>query len=210
MDMDMDLQYEGYANAVCDAEESDWLDISYTERKYIDRPKKSRFHLPKIKIKFKKAWTYVAVAFVCVAVLAGLLFVDGNFTRDVFSAVRTASTSVFTRPQHITENKVNIPCNLTLIEINDGVMTFGGGSVALSLTQGTVKEIAEDSVTIAVDEDTEIVYYNLNNLLVSVGDKIDENAVLGKYDGTFTVAILENGQVVKGVVGSENQLKWSV
>ena len=210
----MDMEYEGYNSSVCDAEESDWLDISYTERKYIDKPKAPRFHFPKIKFKFnfkfKKVWKYAAIALVCVAVLATLLFVDGNFTSDVFSAVRTASTSVFTRPQHITENKVNIPCNITLIEINDGVMTFGGGSVAVSLTSGKVTEVGDNSVTVAIDDDTQIVYYQLNSILVSVGDEIAENSVLGKYSESFTVAIFESGEIVKGVIGSESELKWSV
>ena len=203
-------EYEGYNSTVCDAEESDWLDISYTERKYIDKPKSWRFRLPKIKIKFKKVWKYAAIAVVCVAVLAMMLFVDGNFTSDVFSAVRTASTSVFNRPQNITESKINIPCNVTLLEVNDGVMTFGGGSVAVSMTSGTVLDVGEDSVTIAIDGDTQIVYYQLNNIMVSAGDKVEENSVLGKYSESFTVSIFESGKVVKGVIGSESELKWSV
>ena len=206
----MDMEYEGFTSAVCDAEESDWLDISYTERKYIDKPKARRFHFPKIKIKFKKVWTYVAIAVVSVAVLAMLLFVDGNFTSDVFSAVRTASTSVFNRPQNIEENKVNIPCNVTLMEINDGVMTFGGGSVAVSMTSGKVTAVGEDSVTVAMDDNTQIVYYKLNHILVAVGDEIAENSVLGKYNDSFDVAIFESGAVVKDVIGSESELKWSV
>ncbi len=204
------MDYEGYNSAVCDAEESDWLDISYTERKYVDKPKTQRhFHLPKIKI--KKVWTYAAIALVCVALLATLLFVDGNFTGEVFNAVKTASTSVFTLPQNdVAENKINIPCNLTLQEVNDGVMTFGGGRAALSLTAGKVTEVGEDSVTIAVDEDTQIVYSNLKSTYVAVGDEIAENTLLGKYEDSFSASIYEKGEIVKQVVGSESQLKWSV
>lgn len=203
------MDYEGYNSTVCDAEESDWLDISYTERKYVDKPKTARhFHLPKIKI--KKVWTYAAIALVCVAVLATLLFVDGNFTGDVFNAVKTASTSVFTLPQDVTENKINIPCNLTLQEVNDGVMTFGGGRAALSLTVGKVTEVGENSVTVAVDEDTQIVYSQLNSVYVAVGDEIAENTLIGKYENTFSASIYEKGEIVKQVVGSESQLKWSV
>ena len=34
------MDYEGVNSVVCDAEESDWLDVSYTERKYLkDQPK---------------------------------------------------------------------------------------------------------------------------------------------------------------------------
>lgn len=203
------MDYEGYNSTVCDAEESDWLDISYTERKYVDKHKTPhRFHLPKIK--FKKVWTYAAIALVCVAVLATLLFVDGNFTGEVFNAVKTASTSVFNLPQDVTENKINIPCNLTLQEVNDGVMTFGGGRAALALTAGKVTEVGENSVTVAVDEDTQIVYSELNSVFVAVGDEIAENTLIGKYENSFSASIYEKGEIVKQVVGSESQLKWSV
>lgn len=204
------MDYEGYNSAVCDAEESDWLDISYTERKYIDKEKKSRFHLPKIKLKIKKVWMYAAIALVCVAVLAALLFVDGNFTDDVFNAVKTASTSVFTRPENITENKINIPCNVTLMEVNDGVMTFGGGRAALSLTGGKVTAVGEDSVTVQLSDDTQIVYSQLDNIYVAVGDEIAESTLIGKYSDSYTASIFEKGEIVKEVVGSETQLKWSV
>ncbi|MCM1289379.1 MAG: hypothetical protein NC132_01825 [Corallococcus sp.] len=202
------MDYEGVNSVVCDAEESDWLDISYTERKYIDKPKTARFRLPKIKI--KKVWTYAAIALVCVAVLATMLFVDGNFTNDVFNAVKTASTSVFNRPQDVTENKINIPCNVTLVEVKDGVMTFSGGRAALSLTAGKVTEISENSVTVAVDEDTQITYSQLDSVYVAVGDEIAETTLLGKYSDNYSASIYEKGEIVKQVVGSESQLKWSV
>ena len=34
------MDYYGVNSVVCDAEESDWLDVSYSERKYVEKPEK--------------------------------------------------------------------------------------------------------------------------------------------------------------------------
>ena len=205
------MDYEGVNSVVCDAEESDWLDVSYTERKYLkDQPKQQRFHNAVAKIKTGKAWKFAIVAVLCVAVLATMLFVDGDFKQDVFDAVKTAATSVFGGGETSKTNQINIPCNATLVDISDGVMTFNGGRVALSLTQGTVSETTADSVTVSMDDKTSVVYTNLTTVLVNVGDKVYANSLLGKYDEQYQASILQEGEVVKQVVGSETQLTWEI
>ncbi len=205
------MDYEGVNSVVCDAEESDWLDVSYTERKYLkDQPKQQRFHNAVAKIKTGKAWKFAIVAVLCVAVLTTMLFVDGDFKQDVFDAVKTAATSVFGGGETSKTNQINIPCNATLVDISDGVMTFNGGRVALSLTQGTVCETTADSVTVSMDDKTSVVYTNLTTVLVNVGDKVDANSLLGKYDEQYQASILQEGEVVKQVVGSETQLTWEI
>ena len=205
------MDYEGVNSVLCDAEESDWLDVSYTERKYLkDQPKQQRFHNAVAKIKTGEAWKFAIVAVLCVAVLATMLFVDGDFKQDVFDAVKTAATSVFGGGETSKTNQINIPCNATLVDISDGVMTFNGGRVALSLTQGTVSETTADSVTVSMDDKTSVVYTNLTTVLVNVGDKVDANSLLGKYDEQYQASILQEGEVVKQVVGSETQLTWEI
>ena len=53
------MNYDGVNSIVCDAEENDWLDVSYSERKYVEQPaakqRKFKFGLPKIKINKKFA-----------------------------------------------------------------------------------------------------------------------------------------------------------
>ena len=90
------MNYDGVNSIVCDAEENDWLDVSYSERKYVEQPaakqRKFKFGLPKIKIN-KKFAVIAGVAVLCVALMACLLFIDGNFSKDVFNAVKTAYSS---------------------------------------------------------------------------------------------------------------------
>lgn len=199
------MDYDGINCATTEAEECDWLDVSYSER-YV-KPKKKKVKAKKAKI--SKAWKVAIVVVLCLAVLAATLFADGDFKKEVFAAVKTATASLLGKSVE-TENKINVPCNLTLVDVNDGVMTFTGGRAALSLTAGTVSETTENSVTVSMDENTSMVYSDLTSVMVSVGDKLSENSLLGKYEGQFVVTILRDGEVVKQVVGSETQLVWNV
>ncbi|MCM1533979.1 MAG: M23 family metallopeptidase [Corallococcus sp.] len=204
------MDYEGIGSVICDAEESDWLDVSYSERKYANEPEKKRRN---VKLKITKKVGVLAVAALCVAALCAMLFIDGNFSRDVFDAAKTAySAAIFEQPQPY-EVSVNIaiPCNVNLVEVSeDGVATFNGGRAIMSFTAGKVTEATEDSVTVTMDDDTSIVYRNLTEIYVAAGDDVGANALLGKYDGSFTTVICANGETVKQVVGSEQQLKWTV
>lgn len=199
------MDYDGINGVTCDAEECDWLDVSYSER-YVDKkpPKAER------KKSLSKLWKGIIVAVLCVAVLSATLLADGDFKKEVFDAVKTATASLFGNTSQTDNNTINVPCNLTLVDVKDGVMTFSGGRAALSLTSGTVSQITENSVTVALDENTSVVYSDLTSVMVSVDDKISENSLLGKYDGQFVATILRDGEVVKQVVGSESQLVWNV
>lgn len=204
------MEYDGVNSVVCDAEENDWLEISYTDKNYI-RPQASTTtsttaEKPK---KRKVALRIAVVAVLCVAVLAGMLFVDGDFKQDVFDAVKTASASIFNKTEEVHENKINIPCNLTLVEVQDGVMVFNGGRAALALTDGKVTDVQENSVTVTFGE-TSVLYSGLTSVFVAVNDEVKANSLIGKYDGQFTATLLQNGEVVKQVVGSETQLTWKV
>ncbi len=201
------MEFDGVKSVVCDAEESDWLDVSYSER-YLE-PQAAKCET-KRKVKFSRVWKVAVVAVLCVAILSAMLFLDGDFKTSVFNAVKTAVSSVFDRAPQNAENKINIPCNLNLVDVNDGVMTFSGGRAATSLTAGTVKEVTENSVTVALDEDTCIVYSQLTSVFATMGDEVLQSGLLGKYETQYTATILQNGEVVKQVVGSETQLTWNV
>ena len=208
------MDFDGVNSIVCDAEESDWLDVSYSERKYVaepERPKKNRSKTGKT-FKLSKTVKIVAVAVLCVAILAAMLFIDGEFASDVFQTAKAAvSSTIFHKAeQDVVEQTVAIPANVNLVDVVDGVATFDGGRATLSFTAGTVKDITETSVTIAIDETTSITYDNLTTVYVAVGDTVDVNTLLGKYDGTFTATLTVSGETVKDVVGSETQLAWNV
>ncbi len=210
------MAYEGMETVICDAEENDWLSVSYHEQKYAHDTaavKKTR-KMPHIKFGKinKKVVAVVAVAALCVAMLAGLLFIDGGFTADVFGAVKTVfSSNVFGDKtlQPVTAN-IELPCNVTLKEVSEqGVATFIGGRAVVSFTDGKVKEIGENSITVTIDENTDITYQGLTEVYVKADDTVSANSLLGKYDGEFTTTISVAGQT-KQVVASSSQLTWNV
>lgn len=189
-------------NIVCDAEETDWLDLTYTERKYIKKEKPRK--------KLKKVFVALIVVAVIVAGFGTAMLIDNNFSTEVFTAVKKAYTSVLAIFDGATptNNTITLPVNITLVDSIDGVSTFGGGKATLSFTSGTVTAIDESSVTVAIDQDTTITYTNLTAVFVSVGDSVEQNTLLGKYSGTFSTMIAESGEVIKQVVASETQLSW--
>lgn len=206
------MDYEGMQAVVCDAEENDWLSVSYAERKYIEPEQKTPRKKNTIKVN-KKITAIIAAVVLCVALLATMFFVDGGFSKEVFDTVKAAfSSSVFGREeQQPVVSTIALPSNVTLVDVTDeGIATFNGGRAVMSFTAGTVTEATEDSVTVAIDENTSIVYKNLTEVYVKANATVAANTLLGKYDGSFTATISVSGQTVKQVVGSESQLKWNV
>lgn len=213
------MEFDGVNSIVCDAEEADWLDVSYSERKYVEeqapqKKSKIKFHFPKVKnIKISKPLRIVAIAVLCVAILAAMLFIDGNFGKDVFQTAKAAYSSVLSifdnQPQDVSAS-ITIPSNHNLVDVNGGVATFDGGRATLSFTAGTVIDVTDTSVTIAMDDTTAITYDGLTSVMVAVGDTVEVGNLLGKYDGTFTATISQSGQVITDVIGSETQLTWMV
>ena len=213
------MEFDGVNSIVCDAEEADWLDVSYSERKYVAEPlpekKRARFNFHfKRGVKISRPIKIVAVAVLCVAILAAMLFIDGNFGKDVFQTAKAAYSSVLSifdnsQPQDVSAS-IAIPSNHNLVDVNDGVATFNGGKATLSFTAGTVIDATETSVTVAIDDTTAITYDGLINVFVAIGDEVSAGSLLGKYDGTFTATITQSGETVTDVVGSETQLTWNV
>lgn len=196
------------------AEEYDWLDISYAERNYVNENfAKAQEKSAKKKIKWKVVVKPLFVAVVCVAALMGLMFVDQDFSRDVFKTAQTAYSSTLINDvagNDVVQRKVDIPCNVDLIDVKDGIVTFGGGRAALSFTVGVVKNVTDNSVTVVMDDSTEVKYDNLVTTYVDEGEQVVAGALLGKYSQSFNVCISENGEIVKSVVGSSTQLAWNV
>ena len=213
------MEYDGVNSIVCDAEESDWLDVSYSERKYVQEEQPNskkrkfnfKFKFPKINLKIRKPLQIALAAVLVVALLAAMLFIDGDFASDVFQTAKAAfAGSVFDAGgAKDVSATISIPANANLVDVADGVATFDGGRATVSFTDGKVVDVTETSVTVAIDDNTTITYGNLTEVLVAVGDTVSVNSLLGRYDGTFTASVAVSGQV-KDVVGSETQLAWMV
>ena len=210
------MDYDGVNSIVCDAEENDWLDVSYSERRYVqaeqpaNKKKRFNFKFKKINFKLSKPLQITLIAVLVVALLAAMLFIDGEFASDVFQTAKAAvSGSVFNNEVQDVLATVSIPSNVNLVDVADGVATFNGGRATVSFTDGTVTNVTETSVTVAIDDTTTITYDNLTEVFVAVGDTVKANSPLGRYDGTFTASVQVDGQI-KDVVGSEKQLTWNV
>lgn len=210
------MAYEGIDTVICDAEENDWLSVSYHEQKYANERVAARKIRKMPQIKFgklnKKVVAIVAVAVLCIAALACMLFIDGNFSADVFGAVKTVySSTIFgTGAQKPVSANITLPSNVTLKDVSEeGVATFNGGRAVMSFTAGKVAEVTENSVTVAIDENTNITYQGLSEVYAKLDDTVSVNALIGKYDGEFTATISVAGET-KQVVGSESQLTWNV
>ena len=215
------MEFDGVNSIVCDAEEADWLDVSYSERKYVEEPapeqKKARFkfNFKNVKnIKISRPLKIVAIAVLCVAILTAMLFIDGNFGKDVFQTAKAAYSSVLSifdknEPQDVSAS-IAIPSNHNLVDVNNGVATFEGGRATRSFTAGKVIDATETSVTVAIDDNTAITYDGLTSVMVAIGDTVEAGSLLGKYEGTFTATITQSGEMVTDVVGSETQLTWNV
>ena len=212
------MDYDGVNSIVCDAEESDWLDVSYSERKYVQEAQPAKKKLFNFNFKFKKPnfklskpLQIALIAVLCVALLAAMLFIDGEFASDVFQTAKAAfAGSVFDKDVEEVVATISLPSNVNLVDVADGVATFNGGKATFSFTDGTVTNVTETSVTVAIDENTSIIYDNLTEVLVEVGDTVSVYHLLARYDGTFTACVVVGGETVKDVVGSETQLAWNV
>ena len=86
--------------------------------------------------------------------MAGLLiamrFVDSGFVGDVFkTAKETYTTSLISAFTAKTDSDtINIPINYNVESVADGNVVLGGGMLSLSLTDGKVEDVTENSVTV--------------------------------------------------------------
>ena len=195
----------------CQAVEDDWLDISYTERKYVNKEpylktgKKSKV-IPFLKQNFKYVLT---VALLIVAVCA-MMFATNE--ESIFKTARLAYTTTFLSFYENfgkNEHEVVLPPSAEIDNVaEDGKITITGGRFVFCLQKGKVTEITEDSVTIEIDEKTTMVYCDLTEILVEQDSEIALYQCIGEYEGTMSVQVIYNGQAVTDVVGNENSFKW--
>lgn len=202
------MNYDGVGSITCDAQENDWLDVTYAERNYIGASAKAQS-----KGKVSKKQLIVAAICLCVAVLACFVAFDANFRNGIVTTVKNAFQAVASAldgKQNNVSGKIDIPCNATLVDVENGVATFGGGRAVLCFASGVVSDVGEDSVTVRLSDGTSIVYGGLTSVLVVNGEELSANDLVGKYENNFTASLLKNGETVTTVSATEEQLIWSV
>lgn len=201
----------------CAAIEDDWLDISYTQRHYIQDEDKALSVVRKRKTGDKKSatkWIARGLVFLLVAAtLVAMSVVTEGFAGEVFAFAKTTYTqNIIDVFDTVNQNKKTIilPINVTVDNVENGTITVSGGKILLNFKAGKVVSKTDDTVTVGVDDKLQIVYGGLNTILVNVGDEIDTQAVLGKYASAATVNLIYDGEVVKDVTTVNYTLVWKI
>ena len=204
------MEFDGVTSVVCDGEENDWLDVTYHERKYVAEETKPRKNLWK-SIALK--WKIVAALCLCVVAFGAVLLFSGEFRSGVVTTCKNAYAavaSIFEKKQDTVGNKVDIPCNAQLVQVTDGVATFGGGKATLAFAAGKVTKVDESSVTVQLDENISVCYGGLTQIFVAEGDEVTANQLLGRYNESFTATMMSDGKTIVDVVATETQIQWKI
>ena len=214
---DMPCGFESYEN--------DWLEVKYATPKQMEeeQTKKQNFFaktLSKAKLKFaknkkevaykqnkkvgfaKKVLKPVGVCAIIALLVAGVFLVDGGFVGDVFSYAKDTLVS-----ENVSTTKLTLPANAT-VSVQDGNILLSGGSLAVNLFDGKVTDVTESSVTVCADDGLGVVYSNLSQVYVQKGDVVSDFFVLGKYDQSATVNLLQDGQKITSVSADGYTLSW--
>lgn len=195
----------------CQAVEDDWLDISYTERKYVNKePYLKTGKKSKIATFFKQNIKYVVTVVLLIAAVCAMMFTTNE--ESIFKTARLAYTTTFLSFYENfgkDEHEVVLPPSAEIDNVAaDGKVTITGGRFVFCLQKGKVVEVTEDSVTIEIDENTKMVYSSMTEILVEQDSEIALYQCIGEYEETMSVQVIYNGQAVTDVVGSENSFKW--
>ena len=219
---DMPCGFESYEN--------DWLEVKYATPKQMDEEQMKKQNvfaktLSKAKQKFaknkkevackqnkkvgfaKRVLKPVGVCAIIALLVAGVFFVDGGFVGDVFSYAKDALVSENISDQNLSTTKLTLPANAT-VTVQDGNVLLRGGSLAVNLFEGKVTDVTESSVTVCANDGLGVVYSNLSQVFVQKDDVVSDFFVLGKYDESATVNLLQDGQKITSVSADGYTLSW--
>ena len=219
---DMHSAFESYEN--------DWLEVKYVspqdmQEKQEKENKQSMF--AKLKSKFgkkqnqnenavvvktkggfargfKKSLKPVGICAIVALVLAGLMFVENGFVGDVFG---------FAKDNYASNNNQKVMTTMTLpanatVTVDGGDVTLTGGTLAVNFLGGKVAEVTENSVTVSCNDGFDMIYSNLNDVLVAKDDVVSQYQVLGKYTDSAVVNLVQDGQPITNVSANGYTLSW--
>lgn len=158
-----------------------------------------------------KVFLRLSIVALVLALLVGAFFLADSFMDGQLRLLAKETFIVPVFGGSVDKNyEMSVPCNINVDDVNNGVITFSGGSVILSFTDGTVSKVSDDSITVAINDTTSITYQGATHSYVAVGDKVAVNQLLAKFVDTASASIYHNGELVQSVIGSETSIKWSV
>lgn len=153
---------------------------------------------------FKKSLKPVGICAIVALVLAGLMFVENGFVGDVFG---------FAKDNYASNNNQNVMTTMTLpanatVTVDGGDVTLTGGTLAVNFLGGKVAEVTENSVTVSCNDGFDMIYSNLNEVLVAKDDVVSQYQVLGKYTDSAVVNFVQDGQPITNVSANGYTLSW--
>ena len=195
--------YVGATQQQANACDTDWLEITYAKRKYVNKKPKKAQKSNKRRI---IATSLVAV-FLLLAV--GVVIADTAMGGEFIETAQTMFTATFFGQTTDISNTIVVPAWWEVESVQNGKVSFMGATLALCLEQGTVSNVGENSVTVSVDENTLFVYENLEEIFVKVGDVVNQYDVLGECS-SLTLTVYYQQQVVQNVVANGTEVSWKV
>jgi len=218
-----------YNNDVSNAFESyenDWLEVKYVSPQDMHEKQNEQGRFAKLKSRFAKkqkqnivvqtkeksgfAKTFkrslkpVGVCAIIALVLAGMLFVENGFVGDVFGFAKDTYTS---NDDANVIKTMTLPANAN-VTTEGGKVTLTGGSLAVNFLSGKVADVTESSVTVSCSDGFDVIYSNLNEVLVAKNDIVSQYQVLGKYTENAVVNLVQNGQPITNVSANGYTLSW--
>lgn len=215
------MEYSGIENVESQAVQNDWLDINHTVKQYAEQPQpqkqKRQRKASAAKISWKRFGVFGKVmvsAFAVIIALMAFMWIDGSGQTTVFEAVKNTFTTTFAfldgGNANQNTNTIEVPYNVTVSSVDNGIITFGGGQALVSFTDGTVTAVDETTISVALSDTVTIVYGGCTETFVEVGDTVSAYDLLARYKDNATATIVVNGQTVVDVVGSESSIQWGV
>ena len=195
--------YVGATQQQANACDTDWLEITYAKRKYVNKKPKKAQKSNKRRI---IATSLVAV-FLLLAV--GVVIADTAMGGEFIETAQTMFTATFFGQTTDISHTIVVPAWWEVESVQNGKVSFMGATLALCLEQGTVSNVGENSVTVSVDENTLFVYENLEEIFVKVGDVVNQYDVLGECS-SLTLTVYYQQQVVQNVVANGTEVSWKV
>ena len=215
---DMPNAFESYEN--------DWLEVKYVSPQDMHEKQNEQSKVKKLKGRFakkqkqgdvvrakeksgfakifKRSLKPVGVCAIIALVLAGMLFVENGFVGDVFGFAKDTYTS---NDDTNVIKTMSLPANAT-VKTEGGNVTLTGGSLAVSFLSGKVADVTENSVTVSCSNGFDVIYSNLNEVLVAKNDIVSQYQVLGKYTENAVVNLVQNGQPITNVSANGYTLSW--
>ena len=198
------MKYDDMPAEITAAAENDWLDVTFVRKEKIDGRTKEMMEGKKRDFFGKSAGKIKAL-------LSKRRHKQPPAPdADVFGYAKATYTSAVEPVRNDgNANTLTLPSNAD-VAVSGGDITLTGGTLAVSLKDGTVKDATETSVTVNVGENFDIVYSNLSEVMVARGDKVTQYQVLGKYGDSAVVNLIVDGQKVTGVTADGYTVSWQL